>query len=255
MRVISIANFKGGVGKTTTAVNLAAELATDGFETLLIDADPQHNTTDFYLKDADGCVTLTDLLEGYGDPYWPNNVTPTFRSHLSILPADMGLLRLDLISIRNGAGRGPQRLADFLRVLEDDSAFDYVIADCPPGFTAASVALLCESDDVILPTLPDAFSRAGAMELMDQLREIRREAALLRCHVLATMKERTRLSRQGLELMRASSLPVMETAIRRSVSVGESSYARQPLMDYAPGCSAAKDYRALAAEVEAWDRR
>ena len=253
MRVISIANFKGGVGKTTTAVNLAAELAADGHDVLLIDADPQHNASDFYLRETDGCATLTDVLLGQCEPYWPEIVTPApQRAHLSVLPSDMGLLSLDLGAIRGGSGAAAGRLADFLVAIGADNAFAYVIADCPPGFTAASVALLCESDDVILPTLPDAFSRAGAMELMDQLGGIRRESPGMRVHVLATMTDRTRLSRQGLELLRESDLPVMGAAIRRCVAVGESTYSRRPLRDYAPECTAAKDYRAMAAEVEDW---
>ena len=250
MRVISIANFKGGVGKTTTAVNLAAELAADGHDVLLIDADPQHNASDFYLREADGCATLTDVLLGQCEPYWPEIVTPApQRAHLSVLPSDMGLLALDLSAIRGGSGAAAGRLADFLVAIGEDNAFAYIIADCPPGFTAASVALLCESDDVILPTLPDAFSRAGALEMIEQINSLsRRTGARPRCRVLITMADRTNLSRQGAEALAEAGLDVFATQIRRAVAVGESTWARRPLMDYAPNCNAARDYDALTEE-------
>mgnify|MGYP002512397460 CR=1 FL=1 len=102
MRIISIANFKGGTGKTTTAVNLAAELAELGRRVLLIDADPQHNASTFYGGEYDWPCTLTDVLEGTAELFWPDVISATGREGLDILPADMGLLRLDLAAIADG---------------------------------------------------------------------------------------------------------------------------------------------------------
>lgn len=250
MRVVSIANFKGGTGKTVTACNMAAELAAMGKKVLLIDADPQHNTSDFYLpKDAGEVQTLYDLLEGIADPHWENIVEPTGREGIDLLPADMQLLLLDLGSIVNGS-QAPltARFADFLDALRTDDAFDYVIIDCPPSFTAATVAALLESDDVIMPTRVDAFSRQGVTELIDQVRNIGRAARGLKFHALITMHDRTNLSRQGEALLRQSGFHVFRTVIRACVAVGESTYAKQPLREYAPRCTAAKDYEFFARE-------
>ena len=248
MRVISIANFKGGTAKTTSSVNMAAELADAGYRVLLIDADPQHNASTFYGGDYDWGCTLTDVLEGNAKPYWPDNVSCTGREGLDIMPADMGLLRLDLAAIANGRGDALRRMRDFLQAIRDDDAYDYVIFDCPPSFTAASVAALTESDDVILPTRADRFSRAGAAELIDQLRGLGRAASGAKFRLLMTMTDRSNLCRQAAGSLRESGAWVFGTEIRSCVKVGEATYARQPLCDYAPRSTAAADYRALVKE-------
>ena len=247
MIVISVANFKGGTGKTTTAVNMAAELAAGGYRVLLIDADPQHNASDFFGADYDWPCTLTDVLEGTAELYWPDDVSATGREGLDLLPADMGLLRLDLAAIANGSSEALRRLTDFLDAVREDDAYDVVIFDCPPSFTAASVAALVNSDEVILPTRVDAFSRAGVEELIGQIRSLGRSTRAV-FRVLITMADRTNLSRQASVSLRDSGLWVFRTEIRACVKVGESTYARQPLCDYAPRSTAAADYRALTRE-------
>lgn len=252
MQVISIANFKGGTGKTVTAINLAAELAALQQRVLLIDADPQHNATDFYLGGTlgDGDATLYDVLMGEADPYWENVVQITGALNLSVLGADMRLLELDLAHIVSGPGSGAlPRFADFILSLREDQAFDYILIDCPPSFTAASVAALRESDEAIIPTRVDAFSRAGAGELIGQIRDLARTSARLTYRVLVTMADRSRLYKQGSDALRASGLPMFDTVIRSCVAVGESTYARKPLREYKPRCTAAEDYAALAEEI------
>ena len=248
MRIISIANFKGGTGKTTTAVNLAAELAELGRRVLLIDADPQHNASTFYGGEYDWPTTLTDVLEGTAEPFWPDAISASGREGLDILPADMGLLRLDLAAIADGSSEALRRLTDFLDAVREDDAYDFVIFDCPPSFTAASVAALVNSDEVILPTRVDAFSRAGVEELISQIRSLGRSTKAA-FRLLITMADRTNLCRQGAGALRESGLLVFQTEIRDCVKVGESTYARQPLSEYAPRSTAAADYRALVKEV------
>ena len=251
MRVVSIANFKGGTAKTVTACNLAAILAAEhGKRVLLIDADPQHNSSDFYGGGYDFPCTLTDVLEGTAEPYWPDTVSATGREGLDLLPADMGLLRLDLAALADGDGQARRRMADFMDTLREDAAYDFVIFDCPPSFTAASVAALTQSDDVIVPTRVDAFSRAGAGELIAQLRGLGRSTGA-NFLMLVTMASRSNLSRQGSEALRATGLWVFPTEVRDCTKVGESTYARQPLIEYAPRCNAAMDYRAVTGEYMA----
>ena len=252
MKIIAIANFKGGTGKTVTACTMAAELAARGLRVLLIDADPQHNSSDFYGAEPES-VTLSHVLTGQAEPFWPDILSPTGREGLSLLPADMDLLTLDLASMQDGRGaEAVHRMRSLVDVLQEDDAFDFVLIDCPPSFTAASVAALSVSDNVIIPTRVDAFSRAGVTELVEQIRQLLRVEPQrdMGWRVLITMADNTNLHRQGAELLRTS-LPegcVFETEIRDTVKVGEASYARQPVTEYAPHCTAARDYRALVNE-------
>ena len=250
MKILSIANFKGGTGKTVTACNLAAILAREGKRVLLIDADAQHNATDFFVADPDG-YTLTDMLEGLGESVAEDNIVHADRYPIDVLCADMGLLRLDLAAILNQSNATQKRMDDFLDALREADAYDFVICDCPPQFTAASVACLINSDEVILPTKVDAFSRQGVIELTEQLRAagLRLLRPMPQIRVLVTMADRSNLSRQGEELLRRSGFETFETAIRAGVAVGESSYARQPLYEYAPKSNPAQDYEALVKEV------
>lgn len=249
MKVYAIANFKGGTGKTQTAVNLAAMMARDGERTLLIDADPQHNATDFFLDSTEDCTTLTEVLEGLSEPVWEDCLSPAGRENLELLPADMDLLRLDLSAILHGTHGGFQRFADFIDAIGADGEIENIVIDCPPSFTAASVAALANADELILPTRVDAFSRRGVLELLEQVESLPRTATPARCRVLVTMADRSNVSKQGEELLRSGPVAVFRTAIRRRVAVDESSYARQPLFEYAPRSAPARDYEALLREV------
>ena len=251
MRTIAIANFKGGTGKTATACNLAAILAREGKRVLLIDADPQHNASDFFGFDFDG-PTLTDVLQGTGETVWSDNVWDV-DENLQVLPADMRLLTLDLATMLGtdeGSGMREKRLVDFLCAVDEDGETNFVIIDCPPSFTAASVAAFVCCDEVILPTKVDAFSRAGALELVEQIRGLKSYHVAPRFRALLTMVDgRTRIGGQVLEQLREDGLDVFETVIHSSVCVNESSYARLPLYEYAPRSRTAQDYEALLREV------
>ena len=250
MRTYAIANFKGGTGKTVTACNLAALLARTGQRVLLIDADAQHNSSDFFAPDWDGC-TLTDVLEGNNEPFWPDNICPSGRENLDLLCADMGLLSLDLAAIMHGSSDSRRRFADFLDAVKQDDVYDFVLIDCPPSFTAASVAALCCADEVIMPTRLDAFSRRGVLELIGQVLSIRPSLPSSFFRVLITMAgARDRLTREAEALIRTSpNYAVYDTVIHAGVAVGESSYARLPLYEYAPKSAPAKDYERLLLEV------
>ena len=250
MKTIAIANFKGGVGKTTTAVNLAALLARDGKTVLAIDADAQHNLTSFFCPDWEG-PTLTDLLRGEAYQYAESIIAPTAYDNLNLLCADMALLTLDLAALLNDpkacGASADKRLFDFLDAVREE--YDYCLIDCPPSFSAASVAALVCADEVILPVKADAFSRAGALELIGQARSLNHYSIAPRFRVLATMADRTRLSRQAVDQLKLDGLDVFATVIRSSVCCGESSYTRVPLYEYAPRSGAAQDYEALYKEV------
>lgn len=253
MKTIAIANFKGGTGKTATAVNLAAILAREGRRVLLIDADAQHNASDFFAPGWEG-LTLTDLLTGREIGELGEWLAEEVMPRLDLLCADMGLLTLDLASILNdpdaGTGSWDYRLCRFIEQAGDARGYDYCIIDCPPSFTAASVAAFVAADEVILPTRVDAFSRLGTLELIAQVRGLQRYDVRPRFKTLVTMADsRARISAQAVSQLRQDGLDVFDTVIHSSAVVGESSYARMALYEYAPKSRAAQDYEALAREV------
>lgn len=259
MKTIAIANFKGGTGKTVTACNLAALLAREGKGVLLIDADPQHNASCFFLGEETD-IGLYDVLTGTGETVWVDNVydatmdyEEAFRQ-IKVLAADMRLLQLDLASMIGEDGGGAEaagkRLFDFLSAVREDGETDFVIIDCPPSFTAASVAAFVCCDEVILPTRVDAFSRAGALELIGQIGSLKHYHVEPRFRALVTMVDgRTRIGGQIVDQLKKDGLDVFKTVIHNSAVVGESTYARLPLYEYAPKSRAARDYEELVEEV------
>jgi len=248
MEVYSIVNLKGGVGKTVTACNLAAILgAYHGLRVLLIDADAQANASAFFGCNEAGS-TLGDVLEGRC-AYWPEFILETEQQNVSVLPADISLLEQDIASVRNGGGAGLGALLELLDAVETDDAFDAVIFDCPPAFSAASVAAIACSDAVIIPTKIDAWSIGGVEEITRQVEGIRRQIKPIRlAGVLVTMYHSAEVQRQGEELLRAKGLPVYETVIRRTDKVDEATFARQPLFRWSRTSAAGRDYMAWANE-------
>lgn len=251
MKILSIANFKGGTGKTVTACNLAAILARDGKRVLLIDADAQHNSSDFLGADPEGC-SLTDVLEGTGEPTAADNVQETTLDRLDVLPADMGLLRLDLAAIVNQSTAALKRFDDFLDALREDGDYDVIVIDCPPSFTAASVAALVNSDEVLMPTRSDAFSRTGVLEIREQLENVglRLLRPMPRIRVLVTMAHsKATLPKQATAMYAEAGFEVCRTVIRSGEVVSQSTWQRKPLYVVAPGTNVARDYETLANEL------
>ena len=247
MRVTTIINLKGGVGKTATAVNMASILAESGAKVLVIDADPQANATSFYgLRAAAEKNTLSGLLEGFSaDPY---DFIYETRPGIDCVPADMSLINCDVASIRENVS-STKILSDFCAALEEDGMYDYILIDCPPGFTAASVAAVYASNDVIVPVKVDAFSLEGLGELTLQINNLRAiNARVSIAGALVTMWHKAPAVIEGEALLKQSSIPLFRTQIRRSDKVDESTFMHQPLIEYSPRCSAAKDYRDFVAE-------
>jgi len=253
MKVISVVNLKGGVGKTVTAVNMATILAAEyGKKVLVIDADPQANSTRFFGLHGDR-NTLSDLLNvRSSDPY--DFIYETSYPHVSLIPSDISLIEYDIASVREGGA--VNAISDLCDAINEDnympgdfgeaSVCDYVIIDCPPSFTAASVAAISASDDVIIPVKIDAFALDGLAELrtqIDSLRTLRPQLSI--AGVLITMWHNTPAVIEGEALLRKSALPVFDTVIRRSDKVSESTFTRQPLHYYSRQSSAGRDYRAF----------
>ena len=259
MRVTANINIKGGVGKSTTVINMAAILAERGKRVLVIDADPQCNLTQFYgFRDTDKLVenTLAQLLcldaEGRSD-YAEEYILETAVPGISLLPASIELINADFSSVIKSPDRvSVKAIYDLLEALnegEDADAFDHVLIDCPPSFTASSVAAIFAADDIIIPTETDLFSITGLTTLVKQVETVRGYKPAIRiAGALITKWHNTAACIQGECALRASSVPVFRQVIRRSDKVTESIFAGQSLQAYSPQSAAGRDYRAFVDE-------
>ena len=250
MRTFAIVNRKGGVGKTTTAVNLAYVLATScHLRVLLVDADGQANATQILLPrgEYDG---LGALMRGMAICY-DELVVHTDVEGLDVLPASEDLWALDLEAAGGEGGRSYLTLRDMREAVEEDGAYDVMVIDCPPNLSAACVSAILASDAVIIPVLSDACSATGVADLMEQidsLRYIRPEIRV--AGVLVNQWHRSPVVEDAAAYLREDGrVPVYDTVIRRTDKVPESSWARMAVQQWSPWCSAARDYRAWAAEL------
>lgn len=248
MKVISIINLKGGVGKTITAVNMAGILADEyNKRVLVIDADPQANATRFLQLSSECDCYLSSMLEGL-TVGWDECVSPTNITGVDLVAADLSLLNLDVAAAKADAGV-VRRMGSFVDAVREENVYDYVIIDCPPGFTGVSIAGIAASDEVIIPAKIDAFAMSGIAELTAQIEAVQRANKKIRiAGVLVTMWHNSPAVVQGEQCLRATRLPVFETYIRRSDKVDESTFSKHHLREYSKYCSAARDYRAFVDE-------
>lgn len=245
------------MGKTVTALNLADVLRRAGKSVVLVDCDGQANLTEFYLQEAaldaleDGGITVTDLLMGGAEPLWCDNVIPLGSDGLvSLLPADSSLYALDIAAIKAGQSVSIKAFEDFRDAAAEDGV-DYMIFDCPPGFSAGSVAALNAAEGVVVTTKVDGFSLRGVAKLRAQLRSMWSAAMNpdVIDGVLITQWRKDNAVLAGEQVLRsARGLKVFDTVIRWSSPVDGSTMAQQPLDEYSPRSNAAQDYRAWVKE-------
>lgn len=256
MRTIAVMNNKGGVGKTVTCINLADILVREhGKRVVLGDCDGQRNLSRFFLPDftyADE-PTVYDILSGQGHSVWGMNLQE-IREGLRLLPGDSALYSLDVSAVKGTEERPREKMLRALRDLRDcaveDGDVDYMIFDCPPGFTVASCAALMAADEVIIPTLMDGFSITGMADLLAQIRSIRAANQRIRiAGILVTQWHNSEVVKQGVQLLKAKGLPVYKQAIRRTDKVPESTFGSSPIVLYSPGSAASQDYRAWVREL------
>lgn len=248
MKTISIVNLKGGVGKTVTAVNLAAILATDyGKRVLLVDVDHQGNASRYCGVTTEG-GGLTALLTGLANEI--SQVTEyASMPCVDIIPADMSLATLGVDGSCN-----TEEAVHVMRSLRDtvieDDAYDFIIFDCPPAFSQASIGAIAASSDVVIPLKVGRFEIEGMFELIDQITSLRRiDPATHIAGVLLTMWHNCSAVRDGEQFIRESCpVNVFQTNIRRTDKVDEAVFARQSLTAWSPTSAAAKDYRAWVRE-------
>jgi chromosome partitioning protein len=247
--VYAIANQKGGVGKTTTAVNLAACVAEAGYESLLVDIDAQANATLGLGVDKRTSPNVYDAL--VGDTPLAEAIHPTGVEHLSIIPAGPDLAGAN-VELPRIAG-SENRLREALEPIRGRYAF--TLLDCPPSLGPLTVNALVAADRVIVPVQAEYFALEGLAGLLDTLSLVQRELnpRLTIAGMLLTMHDgRTRLA-QEVETEVRTHFPklVFDTVIPRNVRVGEAPSFGQPVIHFDPHCAGAEAYFELAKEVAA----
>ena len=247
--VYAIANQKGGVGKTTTAVNLAACVAEAGYPTLLIDIDAQANATLGLGIDKRIQPTVYDAL--IGDLPLSEAVVATDIPNLSVVPAGPDLAGATIELPREEGSEN--RLRTVLAPVRE--RYDFIILDCPPSLGPLTVNALVAADRVIVPVQAEYFALEGLAGLLDTLSLVQRELnpRLTVAGMLLTMHDsRTRLA-QDVEREVREHFPalVFDTVIPRNVRIGESPSFGKPVIHYDPHCAGADAYFELAKEVAA----
>lgn len=250
-RTIAISNQKGGVGKTTTAANLAGALAEEGLRVLCLDLDPQANLTVALGLVPDGePPTMRDVMLGAGTTL-AAAIRATETPGVDIVPSDLDLADSEARLI-SAFGRETVLRESMREGVRD--AYDFILIDCPPTLGLLTINALAAAGEVIIPVQAQYFSLKGfrsLFNLMSQVRAHGLNADLRLLGLLPTfIDSRTKLGRDMMDEMHAlGDFHVFATVIRQSVRLGEAALAGRPVTSWAPTSDAANMYRALAREV------
>jgi chromosome partitioning protein len=250
-RVIAIANQKGGVGKTTTAINLAGSLAEQGFRVLCVDMDPQANLTvglGINLRNVEN-----SMAEALIDPgiKLDEIIVPTQTAGLDVAPATIDLSASENV-LFSAIGR-EQALREALANSALDS-YDYILIDCPPTLGLLTLNALVAADSVIIPVQTQYYALKGFSALVNVIGQIRNKGLNPKLRVLGLLPTfydgRTLLGRDMLQELRdMGDHHIFENMIKQTVRLGEAPLVGRPVTSYAGNSDAARAYRGLAREV------